>query len=80
MHGEISVKSDVFSFGVLLLEIISGKGNNSFYDPDKPDNLLTSVSIAKRKLTSVYSNLSTFAPGTDEATSFCNTLHIVLQR
>lgn len=25
MHGQFSVKSDVFSFGVLLLEIISGK-------------------------------------------------------
>ncbi|KAJ4888447.1 putative cysteine-rich receptor-like protein kinase 39 [Raphanus sativus] len=28
--GEISAKSDVFSFGVVLLEIISGKRNNSF--------------------------------------------------
>ncbi|PPS16753.1 hypothetical protein GOBAR_AA03823 [Gossypium barbadense] len=32
-HGQFSVKSDVFSFGVLLLEIISGQRNNSFrYD------------------------------------------------
>ncbi|MBA0776494.1 hypothetical protein Gotri_011480, partial [Gossypium trilobum] len=32
-HGQSSVKSDVFSFGVLLLEIISGQRNNSFrYD------------------------------------------------
>ncbi|XP_019176015.1 PREDICTED: cysteine-rich receptor-like protein kinase 10 [Ipomoea nil] len=27
MHGEFSMKSDVFSFGVMLLEIISGKKN-----------------------------------------------------
>ncbi|KAG9140512.1 hypothetical protein Leryth_023020 [Lithospermum erythrorhizon] len=31
MHGHFSMKSDVFSFGVLVLEIISGKKNNRFY-------------------------------------------------
>ncbi|KAK4588184.1 hypothetical protein RGQ29_019251 [Quercus rubra] len=31
MEGVFSVKSDVFSFGVILLEIISGKKNNGFY-------------------------------------------------
>ncbi|XP_062087513.1 receptor-like serine/threonine-protein kinase SD1-6 isoform X2 [Humulus lupulus] len=30
MGGMFSVKSDVFSFGVILLEIISGKKNNGF--------------------------------------------------
>ncbi|CAI9087731.1 OLC1v1021879C1 [Oldenlandia corymbosa var. corymbosa] len=30
LHGLFSVKSDVFSFGVLVLEIISGKKNSSF--------------------------------------------------
>ncbi|XP_042483183.1 putative receptor-like protein kinase At4g00960 [Macadamia integrifolia] len=30
MEGIFSVKSDVFSFGVILLEIVSGKRNNSF--------------------------------------------------
>ncbi|CAF1741673.1 unnamed protein product [Brassica oleracea var. botrytis] len=29
-HGQISAKSDVFSFGVMLLEIISGQKNYSF--------------------------------------------------
>ena len=29
MEGQFSVKSDVFSFGVILLEIISGRKNNS---------------------------------------------------
>ncbi|TXG47116.1 hypothetical protein EZV62_026410 [Acer yangbiense] len=31
MEGLYSVKSDVFSFGVLLLEIISGRKNSGFY-------------------------------------------------
>ena len=32
MEGLFSEKSDVFSFGVLLLEIISGSKNTSFYN------------------------------------------------
>jgi len=31
MEGIFSIKSDVFSFGVILLEIISGKKNNGFF-------------------------------------------------
>ncbi|ERM94075.1 hypothetical protein AMTRI_Chr04g188080 [Amborella trichopoda] len=30
MHGQLSLKVDVFSFGVLVLEIISGQKNSSF--------------------------------------------------
>ena len=45
MYGKFSMKSDVFSFGVLLLEIISGKRNNSFYDSDRDLNLLSFVRI-----------------------------------
>ncbi|KAJ4976724.1 hypothetical protein NE237_001830 [Protea cynaroides] len=40
MHGHFSVKSDVFSFGVLVLEIVSGKKNNSFYQTDCGEDLL----------------------------------------
>ncbi|CAI9756530.1 unnamed protein product [Fraxinus pennsylvanica] len=34
MGGRFSKKSDVFSFGVLILEIVSGRRNTSFYDDD----------------------------------------------
>ncbi|KAF8402218.1 hypothetical protein HHK36_013170 [Tetracentron sinense] len=43
MDGLFSVKSDVFSFGVLVLEIISGKKNKGFYSPDNQLNLLGHV-------------------------------------
>ncbi|KAK4851124.1 hypothetical protein QYF36_012586 [Acer negundo] len=38
--GKFSLKSDVFSFGVLLLEIVSGKKNRGFCHPDHHLNLL----------------------------------------
>ncbi|XP_076926530.1 G-type lectin S-receptor-like serine/threonine-protein kinase At4g27290 [Bidens hawaiensis] len=40
VHGRFSVKSDVFSFGVLVLEIVSGKKNREFSHEDHSDNLL----------------------------------------
>ncbi|KAI3703531.1 hypothetical protein L1987_73672 [Smallanthus sonchifolius] len=40
MEGNFSVKSDVFSFGVLILEIVSGRRNSLFYHLDKPINLV----------------------------------------
>uniref|UniRef100_A0A6N2MWA7 Receptor-like serine/threonine-protein kinase n=1 Tax=Salix viminalis TaxID=40686 RepID=A0A6N2MWA7_SALVM len=40
LDGHFSVKSDVFSFGVLVLEIVSGKKNRGFCCPDYSQNLL----------------------------------------
>ncbi|XAR73354.1 Non-specific serine/threonine protein kinase [Bertholletia excelsa] len=41
MEGLFSVKSDVFSFGVLLLEIVIGKKNSGFYLSEQGQSLLT---------------------------------------
>ncbi|KAL9447452.1 hypothetical protein AB3S75_015010 [Citrus x aurantiifolia] len=41
MEGVFSIKSDVFSFGVLLLEIVSGKRNSGFYLSEDGHSLLT---------------------------------------
>ncbi|XP_019196485.1 PREDICTED: G-type lectin S-receptor-like serine/threonine-protein kinase At4g27290 [Ipomoea nil] len=40
VDGIFSIKSDVFSFGVLVLEIISGKKNRKFVHPDHQLNLI----------------------------------------
>ncbi|CAL5436345.1 unnamed protein product [Camellia sinensis] len=40
IDGLFSMKSDVFSFGVIILEIISGKRNRMFYHSDHDLNLL----------------------------------------
>ncbi|KAJ9554615.1 hypothetical protein OSB04_018660 [Centaurea solstitialis] len=40
VHGRFSIKSDVFSFGVLVLEIVSGKKNREFSRDGHGDNLL----------------------------------------
>ncbi|KAM1456054.1 hypothetical protein ACFX13_005235 [Malus domestica] len=43
MHGQISVKSDVYSLGVLILEIVTGKKNTNFYNSDNGEYLLSHV-------------------------------------
>ncbi|XP_039173506.1 G-type lectin S-receptor-like serine/threonine-protein kinase At4g27290 [Eucalyptus grandis] len=40
IHGLYSIKSDVFSFGVVVLEIVSGQRNRGFNHPDNHLSLL----------------------------------------
>ncbi|KAG5075003.1 hypothetical protein JHK84_056234 [Glycine max] len=45
MHGQFSVKSDVFSFGVLVLEILSGQNNSGIHHGENVEDLLSFVSL-----------------------------------
>ena len=49
MNGIISTKVDAFSYGVLLLEILTGKKNNNLYHSDHPLNLIGHVSNPNNK-------------------------------
>ena len=59
-HGLFSIKSDVFCFGVVILEIISGKRNNGFYESEEALSLLDYVSVtsALKPTISLYGNLN----------------------
>jgi len=46
MQGVFSVKSDVFSFGVLVLEIIYGRKNNGLFMSENGQTLLLHVSLS----------------------------------
>ncbi|KAK1359136.1 hypothetical protein POM88_043610 [Heracleum sosnowskyi] len=45
VEGQFSVKSDAFSFGVVVLEIISGRKNTGFYNSKLSLSLLGYVSV-----------------------------------
>lgn len=45
LHGRFSVKSDVFSFGVLILELVSGKKNSWWDSSEELVHLPSYVSI-----------------------------------
>jgi len=45
MHGQFSEKSDVFSFGVIILEIVSGKRNSRPIQSHDFEDILRTVSI-----------------------------------
>lgn len=43
LEGVFSVKSDVFSYGVLLLEILSGQRNGALYLEEHQQSLIQDV-------------------------------------
>ncbi|XP_051126095.1 G-type lectin S-receptor-like serine/threonine-protein kinase At4g27290 isoform X2 [Andrographis paniculata] len=48
-HGLFSVKSDVFSFGVIVLEVLSGQRNRGFSHKDHPHSLLGHVWVLHKE-------------------------------
>lgn len=47
VNGQFSVKSDVFSFGILVLEIVAGEKNRRLYQPNDDVYLYGHVSVMK---------------------------------
>ncbi|KAK1300094.1 Cysteine-rich receptor-like protein kinase 8 [Acorus calamus] len=43
IRGQFSIKSDIFSFGVLVLEILTGRRNSGFHESEQAIDLLTYV-------------------------------------
>jgi serine/threonine protein kinase len=54
MFGQFSTKSDVFSFGILILEIISGQKITSFRDAENMEYLLSYVCISIGTFLAMY--------------------------
>ncbi|KAG5246820.1 cysteine-rich receptor protein [Salix suchowensis] len=76
MHGQFSVKSDVFSFGVLVLEILSGQKNNCFRNGETVEDLLSHAWKNWREDT----GLSVMDPvlSTDSSSEMLRCIHIGL--
>lgn len=74
MQGQFSVKSDVFSFRVLLLEIVRGQKNSSFYLTDSSHDLLSYVSMHLNRL--MYTQL--FVSSSSHSTKRSSLLVVLL--
>ncbi|KAL4312057.1 hypothetical protein GQ457_01G041560 [Hibiscus cannabinus] len=76
INGQFSVKSDVFSFGVLLLEIISGQKNNCFRHGEDEEYILSFAWKSWREGTAL--NLADPTLGDGSRTEIMRCIHIAL--
>ncbi|KAG5622813.1 hypothetical protein H5410_008031 [Solanum commersonii] len=75
MHGQFSVKSDVFSFGVLVLEIFSGQKNTCFRNGESVEDLLSYPEFEFHVCAD--SNITAFSPNSTYDTNLKTTLSSV---
>ncbi|KAI3680576.1 hypothetical protein L6452_35349 [Arctium lappa] len=78
MHGQFSVKSDVFSFGVLVLEIVTGHKNHSFQDGMMTEDLLSHAWKSWRDGSSTSLIDSTLNDGSNSMRDMIRCIHIGL--
>ncbi|KAL4310897.1 hypothetical protein GQ457_01G041580 [Hibiscus cannabinus] len=76
INGQFSVKSDVFSFGVLLLEIISGQKNNCFRHGEDEEYILSFAWKSWKEGTAL--NLADPTLGDGSRTEIMRCIHIAL--
>ncbi|KAM0869994.1 hypothetical protein ACQ4PT_040315 [Festuca glaucescens] len=62
-RGNYSVKSDAFSFGVIVLEIITGRKNNGCSNSGRSEDLLTMVSTNHDLLSSLLRSVAMMRSG-----------------
>ena len=67
LDGLFSLKSDVFSFGVVVIEIISGKRSTGFFEPEQALSLLGYVCTLQKHC---YSKFMLFLLLLQQATFF----------
>ncbi|KAI3718763.1 hypothetical protein L6452_19646 [Arctium lappa] len=78
MHGQFSVKSDVFSFGVLVLEMVTGQKNQCFRDGENIEDLLSFAWKGWRKGTTSNMIDPTLKTGSGSLRDIIRCIHIGL--
>ncbi|KAK9065427.1 hypothetical protein SSX86_016810 [Deinandra increscens subsp. villosa] len=78
MHGQFSVKSDVFSYGVLLLEMITGQKNQCFQNGESVEDLLSFAWKSWRNGTATNIIDPTLKTGSGSLRDIIRSIHIAL--
>ncbi|XP_071706846.1 cysteine-rich receptor-like protein kinase 10 [Rutidosis leptorrhynchoides] len=78
MHGQFSVKSDVFSYGVLVLEMVTGQKNQSFRNGENVEDLLSFAWKGWRNGTASDMIDSTLKTGSGSLRDIIRSIHIGL--